>query len=196
MKSIKNNLKNEIIINKSRFITCIYKVNSINEIDEYLNKIKIEYKDATHYCYAYIIDGINKCSDDNEPSGTAGLPILNVLKNYDLNYILCIVIRYFGGIKLGAGGLVRAYSNSVSKALENEQLYNLVQGKIIKVSFKYDNIKQIDYILKNTNIINKDYSEDITYTTEITNEEYNQIYDTLKNISNIEIIEEKKLSIP
>ena len=196
MKSIKNNIKNEIIINKSRFITCIYKVNSINEIDEYLNKIKLDYKDATHCCYAYIIDGINKCSDDNEPSGTAGLPILNVLKNYDLNYVLCIVIRYFGGIKLGAGGLVRAYSNSVSKALENEQLYNLVQGKIIKVSFKYDNIKQIDYILKNTNIINKDYSEDITYTTEITNEEYNQIYDTLNNISNIEIIEEKKLSIP
>jgi len=196
MKSIKNKIKNEIIINKSRFITCIYKVNSINEIDEYLNKIKLDYKDATHYCYAYIIDGINKCSDDNEPSGTAGLPILNVLKNYDLNYVLCIVIRYFGGIKLGAGGLVRAYSNSVSKALENEQIYNLVQGKIIKVSFKYDNIKQIDYILKNTNIINKDYSEDITYTTEITNEEYNQIYDTLNNISNIEIIEEKKLSIP
>lgn len=196
MKSIRNNIKNEIIINKSRFVTCIYKVNNINEVEEYLNKIKIEYKDATHYCYAYIIDGINKCSDDNEPSGTAGLPILNVLKNYDLNYVLCIVIRYFGGIKLGAGGLVRAYSNSVSKALENEQLYSLVQGKIIKVSFKYDNIKQIDYILKNTNIINKDYSEDITYTTEITNEEYNQIYDTLNNISNIEIIEEKKLSIP
>ena len=195
MKSIKNNIKNEIIINKSRFITYLFKIEKINDIDIYLNQIKKEYKDATHYCYAYILDGINKCSDDKEPSGTAGLPILNVLKNYDLNYVLCIVVRYFGGIKLGAGGLVRAYSNSVSKILEQATLCNLVSGKKIKITFKYDNIKQIDYILNNTTVINKEFEKYISYTVEITNNEYENIIETLKNLcNNIEIIEEKNIT--
>ena len=194
MKSIKKNIKNEIIVNKSKFITYLFKIDSINDVNKYLDEVKKEYKDATHYCYAYIIDGINKCSDDKEPSGTAGLPILNVLKNYELNYVLCIVVRYFGGIKLGAGGLVRAYSNSVSKILENEPLYNLIKGKVINLSFKYDIIKQIDYILKNTNIVNKEFDELITYTVEITNEEYDNIYEALNNLCEIKIIKEKNIT--
>lgn len=195
MKSIKNNIKNEIIINKSRFITYLFKIENINDVDTYLNQVKKEYKDATHYCYAYILNGVNKCSDDKEPSGTAGLPILNVLKNYELNYILCVVVRYFGGIKLGAGGLVRAYSNSVSKILEKTELCNLVSGKKLKITFKYDNIKQIDYILNNTTIINKEFNQSISYIIEITNNEYNIIIETLKNLCNdIEIIEEKNIT--
>ena len=92
--------KNEIVINKSRFITLIYNVNSKDDVNNILNKIKCDYPNATHYVYAYIIDGIMYATDDKEPSGTAGKPILNVLVRNNLNHILCVVVRYFGGIKL------------------------------------------------------------------------------------------------
>ena len=114
MLSVKNNT-NTIIIKNSRFICLLYQVNNIEEINKYLDEAKKTYKDATHYCYAYIIDNISKCSDDGEPSNTAGLPMLQVLKHNNLNNVLCIVIRYFGKILLGAGGLVRAYSKSVTE---------------------------------------------------------------------------------
>ena len=81
---------------------------------------KKEYKDSTHICYAYIINSSEKCSDDGEPNGTAGLPILNILKKNNLTNVLAIVIRYFGGIKLGAGGLLRAYSDAANKAVSQE----------------------------------------------------------------------------
>ena len=108
MKSIQKEITSEIIINKSRFITILTNINDIDKVKEKLEEIKKKYKDATHYCYAYIINNHEKCSDNGEPSGTAGMPILNVLKQNDLTNILCVVIRYFGGIKLGAGGLIRA----------------------------------------------------------------------------------------
>ena len=114
MYSIKNNIENTYIIKKSKFLTKLYKVNSIKEIDDILNNLKSEYSDSTHICYAYIINSKEKCFDDGEPSGTAGMPILNILKKNNISNILAVVIRYFGGIKLGAGGLTRAYSNSVS----------------------------------------------------------------------------------
>ena len=118
MYSINKNIDNTIIIKKSKFITKLYKINSIKEVNGIINDLKSEYKDSTHICYAYILNSIEKCVHDGEPSGTAGLPILNVLKHNNLNYILAIVIRYFGGIKLGAGGLVRAYSNSITDTLK------------------------------------------------------------------------------
>ena len=164
MRTIEKKVENEIIINKSRFITIIYPVNNIDEINNYLNNIKEEYKGATHYCYAYIINNISRCSDDGEPSKTAGYPMLNVITNQNLNNILVICIRYFGGIKLGAGGLVRAYSNSVSECLKSAEVINLVNGIEFTFSFNYEDIKQIDYLIKNCKIINKDYNELITYT--------------------------------
>ena len=102
MFTIKN-IENTITINKSKFITNLISVNNIDEINYNLNIIKNKYKDATHNCYAYIINNNKRFSDDNEPSGTAGLPILDCLEKNNLNYVLCIVTRYFGGIKLGAG---------------------------------------------------------------------------------------------
>ena len=112
MKTVKKEVTNEIIINKSKFITIIIPLTTIEQIDDILKNIKNKYKDATHYCYGYVINGKEKMSDDGEPSGTAGMPILNVIKKHDLTNVICIVVRYFGGIKLGAGGLTRAYSNS------------------------------------------------------------------------------------
>ena len=122
MQTIKNNTQNEIIIKNSKFICYQYKVKDLDEIYNILNNIKEEHKDATHHCYAYILDNIKKSSDDGEPSRTAGFPILKVLENNNLNNILAIVIRYFGGIKLGAGGLVRAYTKSVTNTLTEDNI--------------------------------------------------------------------------
>ena len=108
VRTIKKAIRNEIIIQKSRFITLLYSIQSKDEVLALLQSSKNEYRNATHYCYAYIIDNIAYCSDDGEPSKTAGMPMLNVLQGNHLDHILAITIRYFGGIKLGAGGLVRA----------------------------------------------------------------------------------------
>ena len=186
MKSIKEEVINEIIINKSKFITVLTNINDINKIKEKLEDIKKTYKDATHYCYAYIINNHEKCSDNGEPSGTAGMPILNVLKQNNLTNILCVVIRYFGGIKLGAGGLIRAYSTSASEALNKTSITNLVNGYNITIEFPYDNLKQIDYLLKNIDI-KKTYQTNITYTFNIEKEKFNQIENELTKLSKIKL---------
>ena len=186
MKSIKEEVINEIIINKSKFITVLTNINDINKVKEKLEDIKKTYKDATHYCYAYIINNHEKCSDNGEPSGTAGMPILNVLKQNNLTNILCVVIRYFGGIKLGAGGLIRAYSTSASEALNKANITNLVNGYNITIEFPYDNLKQIDYLLKNIDI-KKTYQTNITYTFNIEKEKFNQIENELTKLSKIKL---------
>lgn len=163
MYSIKNNISNTYEIKKSKFITKLYKVNNINEVNDILDNINKGYNDSTHICYAYIVNNLEKCTDNGEPSGTAGLPILNVLKKNNLTNILAIVIRYFGGIKLGAGGLVRAYSNSVIEALKLTNKIELTLGYLIELEFSYDNVKLIDYILNDKDIINKEYNTNIVY---------------------------------
>ena len=186
MKSIQKEITSEIIINKSKFITILTNINDIDKVKEKLEEIKKQYKDATHYCYAYIINNHEKCSDNGEPSGTAGMPILNVLKQNDLTNILCVVIRYFGGIKLGAGGLIRAYSTSASAALNKAIITNLVNGYNITIEFSYDNLKQIDYLLKNIDI-KKDYQTNIIYTFNITEEKLKQIESELTKLSKIKL---------
>ena len=181
MYSINKNIDNTIIIKKSKFITKLYKINSIKEVNGIINDLKSEFKDATHICYAYILNSIEKCVDDGEPSGTAGLPILNVLKHNNLNYILAIVIRYFGGIKLGAGGLVRAYSNSITDTLKLCDIVELIEGLNIEISFNYDDVKYIDNILKHIEIINKKYNDNIIYNINISKESYENIKDILND---------------
>ena len=135
MKSIENDISNEIVINKSRFICVLCNINSKDDVLKKLNYYKFIYKEATHYCFGYIIDSYIKCDDDGEPSGTAGMPILNVLKNKQLEHVLCLVIRYFGGVKLGAGGLVRAYTKSVSECLKKAQIVELISGFQLEICF-------------------------------------------------------------
>ena len=163
MNTIETNVSDTYIINKSKFITFLYKINSIDDVDKYLDEIKNEYKDATHYCYSYILDNTKRFSDDKEPSGTAGMPILNVLEKNNLNYILCIVVRYFGGIKLGAGGLLRAYTKSVVNAIEKSNIKPINEGYKIEIVFKYEDNKVIDLLLKDEVILNKEYNDLITY---------------------------------
>ena len=191
MKSIKKTIYNEITINKSKFITYIYNVDDEEQVKEILKNIKIEYKDATHYCYSYIIDNVKRFNDDGEPSGTAGVPILNVLENNNLNHVLAIVVRYFGGIKLGAGGLVRAYSKSISESLLKGEICNLKKGINILVRFSYENLKLVDNVLKDISIEKKDFQEEITYSLNIDFEQLKYISEKLKDI----ILIEKKESV-
>lgn len=153
MKRIKDFYENTIIISKSEFITRIFRVNSLLEIEQKLEEIRKKHYDATHNCYAYILgenQEIQKCSDDGEPQKTAGAPMLEVLKKNNLTNILAITTRYFGGILLGAGGLVRAYSSSVSECLKQAKFYQLKkQAKFqLKISYTAYNtlLKTIPYI--------------------------------------------------
>ena len=111
---------NEIIIKKSRFIGILYKIESIKEVETILENLKTEHKKARHMPYAYKIDGNAKKTDDKEPSGTAGTPIWNVIERNNLNGYLIIVIRYFGGTKLGSGPLLRAYSQAANSLITNK----------------------------------------------------------------------------
>jgi len=108
----------KIEIKKSKFIGLYYKVDSKDEVEDILESLKKEHKKARHMPYAYKIDNIVKKSDDKEPSNTAGTPIYNIIEKNNLNNCLIVVIRYFGGIKLGAGGLIRAYSNTAKDVIK------------------------------------------------------------------------------
>lgn len=179
MYTIKNNNISELIIKNSKFICYLYKVKNTNEISEILNNIKQEHKDATHHCYAYIIDDIKKSSDDGEPGGTAGIPILKVLESQELTNIIAIVVRYFGGIKLGAGGLVRAYTKSVTSSLTKENIVSLIKGYNIDIEFNYNQTKEIEYLLKDTKINNKEFNDLIKYNIDIES----NFLETIKNYS-------------
>lgn len=167
MYTISNNSKYELIIKNSKFITLLYKINNEDIVKKILNNVKEIYPDATHYCYAYIIDNQKKSSDDGEPSKTAGLPILKVLENNQLNHILAIVVRYFGGIKLGANGLIRAYSKCTSNALKENAIKELIQGYNINITFHYQDIKKVDYLLKDIKINSKTFDNSIIYNLDI-----------------------------
>lgn len=166
MKTI-NNIENTIIINKSKFITNIFYIDQIEDIEKYLNIIKNKYKDATHHCYSYIIDNIKRFNDDGEPSGTAGMPMLEVLEKNNLNHVLAIVTRYFGGIKLGAGGLLRAYTKSITDALLKTDKLDLINGYLVKISFDYNKEKDINNLIKEYTILDRIYDNNITYLIEI-----------------------------
>lgn len=192
MKSqIKDNTINEISINKSKFITFLYKVTTIEETKNILISLKEEYKDATHICYAYILDeNTYKYYDDGEPASTAGAPIYQVLKNNNLVYTMCIVIRYFGGIKLGVGGLIKAYTNSALSCIDKTNLipYEKLDKYLIKVSYSlYD---KLEYFLKthSIEIICKDFNEIISITILTNKKNLDLIKDSFQNTLSITLI--------
>lgn len=166
MYTINNNVKYELIIKNSRFITYLYKISEDN-VDNILNELKKAYPDATHYCYAYIVNNTKKSNDDGEPSGTAGIPILKVLESNNLTNILCVVIRYFGGIKLGSNGLIRAYTKSTANAIKETTLKELTDGYNIELNFPYERVKEIDYLLKDIKINNKSFANIVTYNLDV-----------------------------
>ena len=137
MKRIKKSFVNLIEINKSKFYGILFPVDNVEEVKEYLNQVRKDYPKATHYCYAYRVNGLEKSNDDGEPSGTAGRPMLEYLRNNDLENILCISIRYFGGIKLGASGLLRAYVDSVREVYAISEVYEVREQNIYSLKMSY-----------------------------------------------------------
>ena len=163
MKTIINNYQNEIIVKNSRFITMLFKFYDNDNINKYIDIAKEKYPKATHYTYAYITESFKKSSDDGEPGGTAGVPMLSILEKEELINVLAITIRYFGGIKLGAGGLVRAYSKSVRDAINLDNLCELEDGYEVQITISYDKQKDLDYLLKDYEIVNKEFNENVIY---------------------------------
>ena len=165
--TIKENTQAEITEKKSKFIANIIKVENKNEAEENILKLKKKYFDAKHNCIAYRIKEdqgvIEKASDDGEPQGTAGQPILNILKKNNLCNILVVVTRYFGGILLGTGGLVRAYSEATTKALEKSIRVKNILGIKMEVILEYNEYEKFKYYCKinEINIQNVKYEENI-----------------------------------
>lgn len=164
MKTIQNTTSNEIVINKSIFITHLFRVNTIDEVNQALQAIRKKYYDATHNCYAYILGTnaeIQKASDDGEPQKTAGMPMLDVLKKREMTNILAITTRYFGGILLGAGGLIKAYSSSVSEALNKTSIYEYLDYKTIEIIVSYSIYNSILSFLNEYQIFNVEYLDNV-----------------------------------
>ncbi len=163
MYSINKVKTSEIIIKNSRFITILVPITSKSNITNILDKIKENYPKANHYCYAYITENSQKSSDDKEPSSTAGIPMLNVLIKNNIINVLAVTVRYFGGIKLGAGGLIRAYCKSVTTALKSTKLIELEDAIEIEIYVEYNNQKNLENILKASKITEKEFTDKIKY---------------------------------
>ncbi|XGK32452.1 YigZ family protein [Lactobacillus acidophilus] len=165
--TIKENGSNELIIKKSRFIASIARTSSTEEANEFIQQISKKYRDATHNTFAYTI-GINddqvKESDNGEPSGTAGVPELKALQLMNLKNVTVVVTRYFGGIKLGAGGLIRAYSNSVTSVVEKVGVIKRVLQQELIFNVPYNRFDEVDHYLKTNNVFiaNTEYGVDVT----------------------------------
>lgn len=187
MKGILNKKIYELTIKNSKFIGIIIPIKSKEDIRERLNELKAEYKNATHYCYAFTLINDKGFSDDGEPNKTAGIPILNVIEGNDLVNVLMVVIRYFGGIKLGPGGLIRAYSQATKEVINKSTLINLVNGLEVSITFDYSKEKEVNYLLKNSIIKSKDYEQNCTYIIETTKD----ILDSISNLVTINYIHEK-----
>ncbi len=169
-QTIKSCVEAEITEKKSKFICHAYHVESVDEAEEILRNLRKEYHDARHNCFAYrvIKDDVSRASDDGEPSGTAGMPMLNILNGRNLSNILVVVTRYFGGILLGTGGLVRAYSLATTLALDSASIVTQTCGLEARFFIDYRDLEELKYILKNRGIVitRMDYGEKIDVVVE------------------------------
>ncbi len=168
MYKIKQNKKYYFEIKNSKFYSFLYYVENINDINDILSNLKKEYEKATHYTYAYKIGNIEKKNDDKEPSGTAGTPILNIIEKNNLDNVLIVVIRYYGGIKLGAGGLVRAYTKASKELIDKDNLEPIKEKIKVKIKTDYKNLQNILNLLDNNEIIKKEFNENIIIYAYIT----------------------------
>lgn len=187
IKTILANSSSKLDVKKSKFIANIIKITDEQDAKEKLNQIRKEYSDARHNCYAYIVydnetkTKIEKSSDDREPSGTAGIPMLTLLQKNNLVNVLIVVTRYFGGILLGTGGLVRAYTDSSKQALEAAKIIELQYGEILEYCIEYDEFEYFKYICEKNNIeiVKTEYSNNIKAIIKL-KEEDKSLFSTYK----------------
>lgn len=191
----------EITEKRSKFIANIFQIENVIEAEEKIKKVKKEYNDARHNCIAYrVIENgklIEKSSDDGEPSGTAGAPILSILQKNNLCNVLVIVTRYFGGILLGTGGLVSCYSKSTIDAIDKAKKIIKCKGIEAKIELNYSNLENFKYYCKNSKIkiINMEYMDKIVCKIEMDNNKKDKIMQDINskvlNIENFNILNEK-----
>lgn len=197
----------EIEIKKSRFLCYLIPIETEEEANEYVMKLKKEHYKANHHCWAYILGDnseIQRMSDDGEPSGTAGIPMLEVLKQKQVTRILAVVVRYFGGVKLGGGGLIRAYSSSVSEAINNTIIYQNISQIIVNLRLSYDLIDPLNYFIQTCSyrisVLGQTYEEEVIYELAINEEDFEEMEVDLTNRmkGRIQIIQKgkKTLNIP
>lgn len=204
--SIKENIQTEIVVKKSKFICNLIKVDTQEEAEKIIKNMKKIYHDARHNCVAYRImeeDSekiIEKASDDGEPSGTAGGPMLNILQKNNLCNVIAIVTRYFGGILLGTGGLVRAYSDSTIKAIDNVGKVEKCIGQEAEVEIEYNNLEVFKYYCKINNIFMEkfDYSDKIVCKIQFEDDYKQRLIDDFEtkkvNLINLKFLSKKYIN--
>lgn len=197
-KTIKENVSAELVEKKSKFIANIFYIESKEEAEELIKAINKKYHDARHNCYAYRIitsDGIiEKSSDDGEPSGTAGAPMLTILSKNNLANIIVVVTRYFGGILLGTGGLVKAYSGACAIALEKAEMIEKDIADVYEIEIGYTDINKFKHYAKNNEvlILKEEYLTDIVVQIAIKNENIlNNISENGINVKKLKFIEKR-----
>lgn len=179
---IKETYENTIVIQKSEFITRIFRCDSIEEVEEKLSWVRKKHYDAKHNCYAYILGDnqeIQKASDDGEPQKTAGAPILDVLKKNNMTNILAVVTRYFGGILLGAGGLVRAYSSSTSECLKKAKLYDIKYQEKFSLTVSYQGYNTLLKVLPYINILETSFTDMVILIASCDIDKYDELKEDL-----------------
>lgn len=198
MITIKEHIQSEIVEKKSKFIANIFFIESVEEAENKIKEIKKKYHDARHNCSSYRVleEGkiVEKSSDDGEPSGTAGGPMLNILQKRDLVNVVVIVTRYFGGILLGTGGLVRAYSDVTQNAIEEAEKQEIILGKEFEVKVDYSNLEKLKYYarINSINISKIKYGNEITCILQISNQNTNKFLEDIEK-KNLNIIEYKEI---
>ncbi len=201
MITIKEDFNYEIVIEKSRFITYLHKTTSEDDAKAFIASIKKLHPQANHHCQAFVIGDdamLTRCNDDGEPSGTAGVPMLECLKKAQMTNVCAVVVRYFGGIKLGAGGLIRAYTKSVSTTLEHAQLVQTLPFKQYRLSFDYSWIGKVDHFLADyeTYHLTKDYDLAVNYEFYTNNETLGEeIYAYSNGVLSLEYLQTKTLEV-
>lgn len=178
----------ENVISKSRFIAYIKPVSTENEAKAFIDEIKTKHKDATHNCSAYTVGpemNIQKANDDGEPSGTAGIPMLEILKKQEIHNVCVVVTRYFGGIKLGAGGLIRAYSGAVRDVIYDIGRVELREAIPVTVTLAYDQTGKFEYELASTTFLLREqfYTDKVSYQIDVVKNEYDAFIDFLNRIT-------------
>lgn len=180
--------ESEIIISKSRFLTFIDRVETEQQALDFINSIKKEHYQATHNCSAYLIgehDTIQKANDDGEPSGTAGVPMLEVLKKQGLKDVVVVVTRYFGGIKLGSGGLIRAYGKATTEGIKAAGVVARRKHRIVRVTADYTWLGKLENEIRNSAYTLRDivYAENVELIVATTEEEKDTFADWITELT-------------
>jgi len=179
--------------NGSRFIALAYPVETVSEVKEIVDGLKKEYHDARHHCYAYRLghEGkIFRANDDGEPSGSAGRPILGQIDSVGLSDILVVVVRYFGGIKLGIPGLIRAYKTSTSDALEKAEIVEKIAGTNYSLEFGYMDMNAVMKVLKDMGLPQKgqSFGETCSLQTRVRLSADNDFHERLEKVCKINVL--------